>query len=248
MSKKTIMAAIIISSLLISQLIGIQLIREAEAGPPIYTTSPNTDPPILSVQSPNNITYYTNDILLNIAVAYPSSWDYNKSIIEVSYTLDGQNCPLWASSFGNEGANYTFPAIKELSTFLTGLANGEHTLKINVNGKYFPSGNPLPWYGLDTSQTMIFTINVPQSTTPSQSPYVTISPTPSQSPSPTPSIYPTLSPTLEPIQSATPTPSLGVLYGIDPLPLILGIVAVVIVAIVGLAVYFTKRRKMKTAN
>jgi nitrous oxidase accessory protein len=96
----------------------------------------------------------------------------------------------------------------------------------------------------------------PSSTTSlSPSPSSSPTPTPSPSPSPTPSLTPysspsgspTQQPTLEPTQSAKPTivPN----NGIDPtLPLILGIVAVVIVAIVGLAVYFTKRRKMKTAN
>ena len=80
-------------------------------------------------------------------------------------------------------------------------------------------------------------------------------PTPSLSPSPTPSISPSYSPTqqptVEPTQTAKPA-IVPIVDGVNPLPYILGIIAVAIVAIiiVGLAVcfYFKKHRIKKTAN
>ncbi len=62
-----------------------------------------------------------------------------------------------------------------------------------------------------------------------------------------PSDSPTQQPTLEPTQSAKPAIG-SIVDGIDPLPYIIGIVAVGIVAIVGSAVYFAKFRKKKETN
>ncbi len=89
-----------------------------------------------------------------------------------------------------------------------------------------------------TSSANLSPSTSPNSTTsPSTTPLATLTPTPSAS---------------EPTKSEDPITVPGVHYAndVDPLPLILGIVAVVIVAItiVGLAAYFTKYRKKKTAN
>jgi hypothetical protein len=248
MNKKKFIATIIILAFFVIPICGVQFFRMVEANPlPIDTTSPNTNSPILSIQSPSNITYSTNNISLNITVAKPSSWDDSDTMREISYTLDGQNYPLWVSSLGKEATDCTFPAIKELSAVLTGLSDGQHTLKVDVTAqtKYFPNPNFFfaSYESFGTTQTINFTVNNSSSTAPSTNPNFTLSPPLSQSPNPTSSSYPALSPIQEPTQSTKPAITSGT-DALNPLPMMIGIAAVVIGAIAASAlVYFKKIKK-----
>jgi hypothetical protein len=243
MNKRKFIATITVLVLLIISCFGFQFFMGVEANPlPIDTTSPNLDPPVLAAQSPTNITYSTNNISLNITVTKPSSWGDSNTMREISYTLDGQKYPIWVSSVGKEAPDYTFPTIKELSAALNGLADGQHTLKVDViaQTKYFPNPNFFfaSYESFGTSQTIIFTVNNSSSNTPSPSPNLTRSPLLSQSPNQNASS----NQTQEPNQTSKPFKDSGT-NALNPAPLLLGITSVAIIFIAVLRVYFKKINK-----
>ncbi len=171
----TFMVALLVSAMALFQCISI-----ATANPAPYPTStPNTTPPIITLQSPsNNAIYNVTDVPLNFTVAKPS-WDLYYSIRTISYTLDGERITLWTNPLGQGVADLNFPVVngmpvKELSTVLEGLASGEHVLQINVHAdyKYRPDPNFFfsSYYGIDASQTIVFTVNSSTSLEPTDTP------------------------------------------------------------------------------
>jgi hypothetical protein len=240
MNKKKFIATIIFLAFLVIPCFGVQFFRAVQANPlPIDTTSPNLDPPILAVQSPTNITYLTNDISLNFTVAKPSSWGDSNTMREISYTLDGQNNPLWISSVGKDAPDPSFPALKELSAILTGIADGQHTLKVDVTAqsRYFPNPNFFfaSYSSFGASQTIMFLVNNSSSNMPSPTPNFTINPTSSHSPS-----QPTTSPTYQSILEPTQSPNIANVWGNNILWYFIGGAAI---AFVVLFIFFLSRRK-----
>jgi hypothetical protein len=217
MSKKVI-ALTLMLALLFSAAALFQSTSIATANPAPYpTTTPNTTPPTITVQSPhNNSIYNVTEVPLNFSIAKPS-WDYLYTIRTISYILDGQNNTLWVNPADPSAADFNFSVvngkpIKELSTVLEGIASGEHVLQINVHAQYqywpdpnfyFPSH-----YQIYASQTILFTVN---------------------SASPSPSLEPTNIPNSEPFPTV-------------PVVAVAGALAVVVV-VAGLLVYFKKRKR-----
>jgi hypothetical protein len=101
-----------------------------------------------------------------------------------------------------------------------------------------PASSPSPTPTPTPSQTPFSSPSITPNASSSQSPSPSSSPTPSI----TPSSSPTQHPTIEPSQLVTPSPFGDVLYGPNTLPLTMGIVIIVIIALAGVLVYF-KRRK-----
>jgi len=180
-------------ALLFSAMALFQSISIVTANPAPYPTStPNTTPPIITIQSPSNSTIYNvTDVQLNFSVAKPS-WDIFYSVGTISYTLDGERVTLWTNPEGAGVSDWNYPSVngapvKELSTVLQGLSSGEHILQVNVNAQYEYRPNPnffFPsYYPLDTTQTILFTVN---STVPPQKPTIT----PNLEPFPTGDVWP----------------------------------------------------------
>jgi hypothetical protein len=78
--KKAALALTVILALLFLTVAGTQVVNFASANPllgtpvpPAYQT-PNKDPPIVTIQSPLNTTYFKNEVSLNFTVTQPDSW------------------------------------------------------------------------------------------------------------------------------------------------------------------------------
>jgi hypothetical protein len=184
---KKIGAATFILALLFSAVGVLQSVSLAIANPGPYPDrpTPNTTPPILTVQSPYNTTYYENDVPLNLTVTIPYDWTQYESVRSISYQLDGQTFSLWdgwhriINGILNV-TDYSLPPTQQFSTALKGLARGQHVLRINVHAQseYWPNPNFFfpSNYPLDTSQTILFTVDA--------GPFPSPSPSPSPNPSP----------------------------------------------------------------
>lgn len=251
-NKKTI-AATLILALLFSAAVVLQSVSLALANPGPYPDRPipNTTPPILTVQSPLNTIYYENDIPLNLTVTIPQDWTQYESVRSVSYQLDGQGFTftLWdgwhTTVYGNNVVNYSLPPTQQFSTVLKGLFRGQHVLQINVNAQsdYWPNPNFFfpSHYPLDTSQTILFTVDA--------GPFPSPSPTPSPSQSPSLSLTPTLPPSSSlslsqsPSPSQSPSSSQEIELQPEPFPIALVVASVASVAVVctSLVIYFKKR-------
>jgi len=168
--KRTVLALTIILALIFSVAATLQLNSVATANPytgtPFLPPEPNTEPPIVTVQSPNNTTYHENDVPLNFTVTQPYSWlqaPYNIScwIKGVEYELDGQVVTLYKPS----PSLHELPVTKQFSTVLTELSEGQHTLqvKISAESQYDPNQRSyffeMERYPLDVSQTIVFTVD-----------------------------------------------------------------------------------------
>jgi hypothetical protein len=179
--KRTALALSIIWAFLFSVVL-LCSIKTTTANPAPYGThglsTPNTAPPIITVQTPHNNTIYNvNDIPVNFTVAKPDSWDFNNSVRAISYTLDGNKTSLWTNTLGQGATDYIFPSVKELSTVLEGVDSGKHVLCINVtsDSKYWPNPDFMfpSYYQIENSQTIIFTVDAPLTTPSSTEPPLT---------------------------------------------------------------------------
>jgi len=168
--KRTALASTLILALIFSVAATLQLDSVVTANPytgtPFLPPEPNTDQPIVTVQSPNNTTYHENDVSLNFTVTQPDSWlksPYNIScwIKGVEYEIDGQVVTLYEPS----PSLHELPVTKQFSTVLTGVNEGQHTLqvKISAESQYDPNQRSyffeMERYSLDVSQTINFTVD-----------------------------------------------------------------------------------------
>jgi hypothetical protein len=149
---------------------------------PPYPIEPNKEPPILTIQSPTNITYYGDNILLNFTVTLPDSWGGQNHVKEISYQIDGETVALWSSSTNRDPD--VLPKTHQFSTVLTKMAEAQHNLKIKIDAVSFYGSSPPSSYDMTISQTVLFTLAVE----PSASPFVS---------SLNPSLTADLSPSLE---------------------------------------------------
>jgi hypothetical protein len=131
--------------------------------PPSFQT-PNKDPPIVTIQSPLNTTYYENEVWLNFTVTQPDSWfkeDVACWIKNVSYQLDGGQV---VTLFEPTPSLSELPATKQFSIAFKGVTGGQHTLQVNVSAEsqYCPNDVYyfflLERYPLDVSQTIVFNV------------------------------------------------------------------------------------------
>ena len=218
MKRRYVLFAIIFA---VSILIGIQAVEVANANPfspPVYRQIdpiPGTIPPEIKLTSPRNNTNYTDNVTVTLNVIKPQLSKWDSSITEICYILDQANFkPLYNIRYEKTASG--IPGISEYkTTFSLPYDSGNHTITIRVIGAVVDSPTRTMFY-VDSSSTVSFTMN-------------------NQTSSPTPNIT-----TLMPTVNTGPHVDLVANY----FPIIVGIVAIVIVLIVGLLVYF-KRRKVK---
>jgi hypothetical protein len=170
LSKKAV-AAVLVSMLLFSTVALFQfnlVSANPYAGTPVPPSlqTPNKDPPIVTIQSPGNNTYYAleNEILLNFTVTQPDSWfkpNISCWINGVSYQLDGGQV---VTLFEPTPAESVLPATKQFLVVFKGVSGGQHTLRVNVSAEsqYFPGPRYFFFlrevYPLDVYQTINFTV------------------------------------------------------------------------------------------
>jgi len=206
-------------------------------------------PPTIVIHSPLNTTYNQNDLVLNFTIVGISHWwTIAYHITDLYYEIDGKVISLYVDSHANN---------EQYSTNIVGLANGQHTLTIHANASgvyrnnYPNSGTAI--YSVESKQTAIFIIDKELENTPSTlastslSPIITAAtpstlPTTNLTPSLTPSSTPTITPTSSPTQQPTPTASAIPYYGVDYTPRLIIVSLVTLAVVVGLLVYFKKRR------
>jgi hypothetical protein len=166
--KKTALALTAVLALSFSMVAGTQVVGFVSANPffgnfvpPAFQT-PNKDPPVVTIKSPLNVTYFNNDVLLNFTVTQPDSW-FERDIVcrikNITYQLDGGQVVTLFESLHAE-----LPATKQFSIILKGVADGQHTLHVKVTAEslYYPHPTYGLWsveaYPLDVSQTIIFDV------------------------------------------------------------------------------------------
>ena len=189
-----------ISALLVSTLTGMNVVEVAKANPwigepvPPSLQVPNKDSPLLTIQSPQNVTYYENEVLLNFTVTKPESWyttNVSCYISKVSYQIDGQSVTLFQIDqkfapwyYYQDVSNSSIT--QQFSVLLKDIVEGQHSLEINVTAFSIYSTTQrftlfYEFYPLYVSKTVSFVIAEKPSP----------SPTPSQMPSSAPSLSPT---------------------------------------------------------
>jgi hypothetical protein len=197
-----------------------------EPVPPSMRT-PNKDSPSVTIQSPENTTYYQNEVLLDFTVTKPESWittNVSCYITDITYQLDGHVIVLfdWLDPTGN----HTLPSPKQFSVAIENLTEGQHTLQINVSAysRYWDS--PVftffyEDYPLDVYNTVNYAI--------------------AKEPSPTPTISSSNSPTQQP--TIVPNPTLDNIQAVNVTSIIIIFGLVALSVVLGLLVYFKKVRK-----
>jgi hypothetical protein len=233
MSKKTLMATIVILAFLISIVAGMQTAEMAKANPywGVYPAEPTQDNPIMVIESPGNHSTCTKgNVTLNFTVIKPSSWNMtvapfgtcaNGRIDSVNVSLNGlqefQEFLYFDDLNGGESWN------KSYSLSLGELHFGLNAVEITVSALALSSiGN----YPMNVTSTLYLK-------------YSAISPTPAQSH--TPSISPSESPTQQPTIEPSQTPDRLQVGDFAPV-IIPGSMIFLAIAVMGLLVYFRKRR------
>ena len=146
MNKKSVLASAFIYVLLVPVLVGVQFVNLASANPFSFPEQPpeprDTNPPTISILSPENKTYTVNIVSLAFGVS--------EHIHGASYSLDGQvnvtigNIPLvhGIGTFGN--------------TTLTGLPDGMHSLIVYARDQAGNRGSSdMIYFTVDTTPPSI---------------------------------------------------------------------------------------------
>ena len=127
----------------------------ADANPTWGTSAtpipPITEPPQLTITSPNSIEY-VNPVLLNITIIQPDSWisktnmvlpnsyvDNSDSVVvgqnklkSITCIIDGQSIILWkGTSIGGNAVTYYMPRVTQFSAIMN-LSKGQHNLQVSV--------------------------------------------------------------------------------------------------------------------
>jgi hypothetical protein len=152
-------------ALLFSTVALLQFVSLAKANPVPYPSTPNTDLPTLTVQTPQNHSdiYAENSFILNYSVTKPDSWNnYHLGIpvignYVVFVYLDNNLLDTFI--------DYPYPyeyMTRNYSVVLNGLTNEWHTLKIDVRARTFykttkAAAKPLEHF-MNTSATINFNI------------------------------------------------------------------------------------------
>ena len=136
------------------------LVRVADANPTWGTSAtpipPITDPPQITITSPNPIEY-ANPVALNITIIQPDTWlskhvmvlpnsyvdnsDSSNSVVvgqntlkSVTCVIDGQSVILWNGTHFGFGVTYYLPRITQFSAIMN-LSKGQHNFQVNVRAE-----------------------------------------------------------------------------------------------------------------
>ena len=258
--KKTLLTAITISALLISSMV---------TACPHPVRADSTDfisflDSGVTIFSPVNMTYNYRNLTLNLTLTVGYIHGEAGSIVtgvpSMNYSIDGVyngSVLLWVAT------TQTHMTIQGVgSAGLPELPDGSHYLTIYLYGYNMQSFQP---QFKSYVNTVYFSIDDPNSIfipTPSPTPTPTLTPSPSPSLAPTPSPSPSLRPSSSPTPSLTPSPSPTKQPTLSPspspkeqsdflgtnLPIEYGyatvaVLAILVVVVVSLLVYFEKLRK-----
>jgi hypothetical protein len=234
MSKKTFIATIIITAFLISLVAGMLVVDMAEANPSPHSVS-GTSEVMISILSPENKTYDANDVAVTIfAGAGPGVWYVGHSLDGGPYKEIAPGHPLSHTLTETVLLNRLTNASHSIEVKATAMANDEDGVVIACSKVYF---------------TVTKTLEISPSPTPTATPTSTPTlPTPSPSPSPTPSsstvmpiVSPSESPTRQPTTEPSQTPDRPQVKDFAPI-IIPGSMILLAIMVVGLLVYFRKRK------
>ena len=250
MSKKTLMATIVILTFLVSSVAGMQTVHVAKANPLPYYFTPNHDEPVLMVETPQNYTTYNvNIILLNFTVIRPSSWYTTMrtlfhmpafgTISNITVSLNGNE--KYYDEFPKDFVNGTSGWSENYSICVGPLDLRLNTLEINVTAYtyyvsqdyYEKSGEPINQYPMNVKDTIY--LNFPNASS---------SPTPSPTLAPSPTISSSFSPTQQPTAEPSQTPDRPQVKDLAPI-IIPGSLIFLATIAVGLLVHFSKHRGKK---
>jgi len=161
--KKALGVAFVLA-LLFSTVASLQFVSLVKANPVPYPSTPNTDLPTLTVQTPQNYSdiYAENSVILNFSVTKPDSWNrYHLGIpvigdYQVFVYLDSNLFDTFLDPRPYEQLT------REYSVVLNGLTSELHTLKIDVRARTFykitkAAEDPLEHF-MNTSATINFNI------------------------------------------------------------------------------------------
>jgi hypothetical protein len=237
MSKKTFMATIIFTVLLVSLVIGLQTSEVANANPywGVYPAEPTQDKPILVIESPGNHSSCSKgNVTLNLTIIKPSSWNMtvapfgtcaNGRIDSVNVSLNGLQEFQEFLYFNdlNGGGSWN----KSYSLNLGELHLGLNAVQVIVSALALSSIRDYP---MNVTSTLYLK-------------YSAISPPPTQS------LTPSISPSEAPTQQPTPTPIFTGSYviadpGEDYTPSLIALSTIIVIVVLGVAayIYFRKRR------
>ncbi len=154
MIKKSLIAIVTVLLLVISGIAEMQAAEVADANPTWGTSAtpipPITDPPQITITSPNSIEY-DNPVPLNITIIQPDSWvnktifvlpngwvDNSDSVVvgqnklmSITCIIDGQSIIFWKGTPVGYGITYYLPKVTQFSATMT-LSKGQHNLQVNV--------------------------------------------------------------------------------------------------------------------
>lgn len=165
--KKTALA------LIVSMLVVAGFVNMAKANWMVVPESPIKDPPVIDVLLPRENETYVDTVPINFTVGMPKQWGPNQhkpygGIEYVNYSVDGEPITLFAGGWGILHATTVY------NFSLTGLAEGNHTLKIMSGGStvYLPpssyetfNGDYL-YYDVNSSKSVSFYVTVSPKTEP----------------------------------------------------------------------------------
>jgi hypothetical protein len=264
MGKKSLIAAITISLVLLSIVAGMQVVEVAKANPIPWSSTPNLEKPTLQIETPQNYTEYNEgSVSLNFTVHQPDSWNYVDLVIHyvgeiksIDSYLDGIHYGHYPSGDNltriSDGIYYEhYPYGSDLTSYsdkLTVPASGLHVLNITICGSTYYEGplysnssipiintTGITVYDYPVVVSDIVYFTVEREQSPSLSPNVTAAPSSNLSSSPSP----TQQQTLEPSITASPTPTAETSN--PNLSLEIAVTVVIVIAVAGLLVYFRKR-------
>jgi hypothetical protein len=185
MKKKKVLAAIIVSAILLSLAPITQFVEVAKANPtwgkPSTPIPPITDPPQIIITTPNS-QEYSNPIPLNITIIQPDSWeskhnmtlpnswvDNSDTVVvgqntlrSITCTIDDQTFNLWNGTYFGFGLTYYLPRETQFSALINA-SKGQHNLQVNVSAisEYIVEGI-IPFaqrnYDISASQTTRFNV------------------------------------------------------------------------------------------
>ncbi len=137
--EKALLVATSIYALLISMIVGMQVVNVAKANFMPFPPAPSTDPPIVSFQlSEKQIPIYSDQ--LNFTLLKPDSWRTDwvaGEILSIIYSKDQQlfSIDVGSRKIDTGGLVYTIDNLEKTSQHsinLAGLTNGQHTIELNI--------------------------------------------------------------------------------------------------------------------
>ena len=175
---KKLLATTIIIALIVTFVVGMQVIEVVVADPfwiyKIIDPIPGTIPPVITIISPlNNTTYPSDGIIASFNVSKPQLGTRASSIIDVTYTLDGETVQaftIWKNGSASSGSG--IPRFN--TTFsLPSLHAGKHSLTVEANGVVFAGGESgLDIFFINSNSTTFFTVGIPSTSQPSLTDYL----------------------------------------------------------------------------